>query len=322
MNHDHIVSHIHHGDLKSDSTLHVVGVISNPIRYHSRYRLFREWEKKMLATPNVKLHIVEAAFGDRHHEIAKGADNDLQLRITQEIWHKENMVNLGVKHLLPTDWRYMAWVDADVEFRDPSWALETLHQLQHYHVVQPWRSCADLGFWGQSMQQFESFCYVHRLGVPKQTNPSQPYKYAHSGFAWACDRYFWENTGGLMDFAILGSADHHMAFAMINEVGHSVHGKMSQDFKDRCNRWQDKAFAVTGGRLGFVNTRIEHFFHGPKKRRQYRERWQILIENDFQPTQDLMFDSQGVIKLVGKPRLLEECANYMRHRHEDSIEEY
>ncbi len=323
MNHNHIVNHIRHADLKSDSTLHVVGVMSNPMRYHSQLRLFREWEERMLATPNVKLHLVEAAFGDRHHEVTvSDKTNHLQLQITQEIWHKENMINLGVAHLLPKDWRYCAWIDTDVQFLDPNWAMETMQQLQHNHVVQPWRSCSDMGFYGQSMSQFQSFCYVHNLGVPKQWHPAQPYLYAHSGFAWACDRYFWENAGGLLDFAILGSADHHMAGALINEVHKTVHAGMSQDFKDRCTEWQRRAFRVTGGRLGFVNTHILHHFHGPKAKRRYRERWQILIDNKFQPTKDLMVDAQGVIRLVNKPELLQECANYFRQRHNDDISEY
>ncbi len=318
--HTHLCNQIKHPQLTRDNTLHVVGVISNPARYHSRYRLFKAWEERMLATPHVKLYVVEAAFGERAHEVTDPLNvQHLCLRTKQELWHKENMVNLGVKRLLPPDWRYMCWADCDVSWPNLNWAQECLQQLQHCPVVQPWHSCSDLGFYGQVLQTFYSFCHVHRLRVPKQCHPSQPYRYAHSGFAWACTRRFWENVGGLMDFPILGSADHHMAWAMINRVEDSVHGKMHDEFKRRAHEWQANAYRETGGTLGYVNTRIEHAFHGPKAKRQYRERWQILIDHAFNPATDLAYDEQGMLYVVGKPALLNDLHDYFHGRGEDEI---
>lgn len=320
---DHIVNHINQHHLRSDNTLHVIGVISNSVRYHSRYRLFREWYKEMLETPCVKVHVVELAFGDRHHECTEAGNPDhLQLRTNHEIWHKENMINRAVKHLLPRDWRYLCWSDCDVFWADKGWAQETLHQLQHYPVVQPWQDCLDLGPMGQVLKHHKSFCHVHQLGVKKQTHPGEPYMYPHSGFAWACTRHFWENLPGhgLMDFPILGSADHHMAWAMINRVDSSVHHKMADSFKRLCHEWQDSAYRVTQGHLGCTPGRIEHKFHGPKSRRFYRERWQILIDNKFDPDRDIGYDAQGLVQIIGKPQLEQDIHKYMRARHEDSIE--
>lgn len=322
MSHNHLVNHIRHHELKSDQTLHVIGVCTNPVRYHSRYRLFREWKAAMTETPNVKVYGVEAAFGDRHHEVTESNEGqDLQLRTHSEIWIKENMINLGVKYLLPRDWKYMAWVDADVFFRDPYWARETLHQLQHYSVVQPWSDCADLGPLGNISRHFRSFGYQHQRRKPKQMHPTQPYEYAHSGFAWACRRDFFEAANGLLDFAILGSADHHMAFAMIGEVKNTIHRGMSPGFFRRCFEFQDRVRRVTKDEVGFTPGRIEHMFHGPKARRYYRERWQLLVDSGFDPDTDLMYDPAGVIQLIGKPRLEQAIKMYNRSRFEDSIEE-
>ncbi len=322
--HQHLVSHVENKQLVTNNVLHVVGVISNTERYNSRYRLAREWIKEMSNTPHVKLYIVELAYGDRAFEITDPCNpNHLQLRTNQVLWHKENMINLGVKHLLPLDWKYMSWVDMDVFFRNPNWAQEAMHQMQSYPLIQPWSDAIDLGFQGNVLKHFQSFCWVHRKRLQKQTHPEQPYTYAHSGFAWACTRYFWENVKGLLDFSILGSADHHMAWASIGMVRFSVHKGMSQDFKNRCNEWQALACKVTNGDdIGVVKGRIEHGFHGPKARRRYRERWQILIDNNFEPSNDLRYNSAGLIKLHGKPHLAEEIREYMRCRHEDSIEDY
>jgi len=319
----HLVNHIKKSDLKSNNTLYVVGVISNPARFHSRYCIYRKWEEAMKATPNVKLVTVEAAFGDRQHEVTDEENPDnLQLRTRSEIWIKENMINLGFRKIVTQypDARYLAWVDCDVFFRDPNWAKEAIHQLQHFQIIQPWSDCLDLGPLGQVLQNFHSFGKQHQRRVPKQMHPDQPYQYAHSGFAWACTREFYENTHGLMDFAILGSADHHMAFACIGEVKNTIHNKMHPNFFKKCLEWQDKAMLITKGEVGYVVGRIEHMFHGPKGKRYYRERWDILVQNEFDPVKDIMYDVQGMTQLIGKPRLAAEIRNYNRSRAEDSIE--
>ncbi len=317
----HLVSHIRNPTLLNDNTLHVVSMVSNPVRFHRRYGLFRQYQAEMEATPNVKLHTVEVAYGDRPFEVTEaGNPRHLQLRTRQELWHKENAINLGVRHLVPREAKYIAWVDGDITFRNPEWAQETLHQLQHHPVVQPWQHVSDLGFEGDIMGTFDSFCSLYRRGIQIQTNPSEPYKYGHSGFAWACTRAFWEQAGGLMDFPILGSADHHMAWAMVGEVHKSVHGMMSEPFKRRCTEWQRRAYMLTKGNVGFVKGRIEHHFHGSKKNRQYRERWQLFIDHRFNPDSDLMYDQQGLLMLIGKPGLEQDIMRYMRHRNEDSID--
>jgi hypothetical protein len=321
---EHLVRQIKNPELATDNTLHVVSMISNPVRFNSRLRLFRDFMAEMNATKNVKLYVVEVAFGDCQFEVTeRGNPQHLQLKANQEIWHKENALNLGVKRLFPRNWNYMAWLDGDISFRNPGWALETIHQLQHYPVVQPWSDCVDLGPKGEILQHFQGFGYIHRIGVPKQTHPSQPYKYAHSGFAWACTRYFWENINGLMDFCILGSADHHMAFSLIGQVDRTIHHATTQPFKNRCLAWQKNACKITHGNdVGFVKGRIEHAFHGKKVNRKYRERWQIQIDSEYDPDADIAYDSQGLIYVLNKPKLLSDLRDYFRARQEDATEAY
>ena len=319
---DHIVSQIAHPELVSDSTLHVVAVLSNPERVHSRLRLFHEFCARMNATKNVALHVVECAYADRGFESTEADSKSLlHLRSDQEIWIKESMICLGVRHLLPSNWRYLCWCDSDVEFKNADWALETCHQLQHYKVLQPFSEAADLGPHGNALQLFRSFGSLNMRGERIQRHSEEPYKFGHTGYAWACRRGFYENVGGLMEFPILGSSDHHMAFALINEVDYSVHGKMTDSFKRRAREWQTNAYRETHGHIGYVPGLLLHAFHGPKGRRGYRSRWQILIDHKFDPDVDLRRDDQGLIRLVGKPHLEEDIKKYFRSRHEDSIEE-
>lgn len=319
---DHIVNQITKPHLVQDTTLHVIGVISNTSRYHSRYRLYRRWAEHMEGLPHVKAYTVEAAFGDRHHEVTEvGHLRHHQVRTRSEIWCKESLINLGVRHLLPTSWRYVAWVDCDVEFRDPSWALETMHQLQHFAVVQPWQNALDLGPHGNVMQTFSSFGYRYQQGGQMQAKATDPYPYGHCGFAWACTRAFWEAAGGLVDHAILGSADHHMAWACVGKVEQTIYGGISVGYGRRLREWQARASRASRGEVGYVPGRIEHSFHGAKRKRGYQTRWQILLRHGYDPDRDLVHDEQGLVQLVGKHGLEREIAKYNLSRHEDSIDE-
>lgn len=275
----------------------------------------------MLKTSNIKLYVVETAFGDRHFEVTDASNpNHLQLRTSQNIWHKENMINLGIRHLLPRDWKYVAWVDGDVYFQNDNWATETLHALQHYNLIQPWSEAIDMGPNGESLQMFRSFASLVAKGVTQQVNKTDPYPFGHPGFAYAATRTLLENTGGVMDFPVLGSADAHMAWGSINKVEMSMHDKMNPEFKRLANDWQTKAYQVTQGRIGYIPGTIHHAFHGPKTKRFYRERWQILVDHDYNPTADLRRDANGLIYIVGKPALVEDIHRYMISRQEDSIE--
>jgi hypothetical protein len=340
----HIVNQIRNPLLRNDSTLHVIRVISNPARYHSRYRLARKQEEFLKKCPNIKLYTVEAAFGDRHHEIVEQTDEThLKVYINDEIWIKENLINIGVEHLFPHDWKYMAWIDGDVIWNDENWAIEAMHQLQHYPVLQPWQDGLDLGVHGNIIGHYKSFgaqnfvefdaaldADIHgkkRIPIVSSMTPtsSMPYdnhqRYGHSGYAWCCTRTFWENAGGLLDFCILGSGDHNMATAMAGNVDFSIHPQMTDSFKTKCREWMYRVNRVNHKIIGYTHDRLEHFFHGPKKRRYYTERWKLLIHFKFDPVKDLMYDNQGILHLVGKPDLKTAIMHYNRSRHEDSIEE-
>jgi hypothetical protein len=116
------------------------------------------------------------------------------------------------------------------------------------------------------------------------------------------------------------SADHHQAFALINRAKDSIHAGMSPNFFRMIYDWQTLAHRNTNGFVGFCSGFIVHHFHGPKGRRLYRERWNILIDDKFDPVTNVTHDAQGLVTLINNPRLLHDCEKYMAHRHEDSIE--
>ena len=126
------------------ATLDVVSVVSNPIRYATRIKLYKEFMEYMAKEENIRHWTVEIAFGDRPFEVTEeGNPRHIRFRTYTELWHKENMINLAVQRF-PPNWEYIAWIDGDIRFARPDWAVETMHQLQHYQFVQMFSQARDM----------------------------------------------------------------------------------------------------------------------------------------------------------------------------------
>lgn len=311
----------------ADERLHVVCVVSNPVRYARRYELFREFERHMLAF-DVNLVVVELAFADRQFEVTHACNpNHVQVRGYSELWHKENLINIGLEHL-PKTWRYAAWVDADIQFASPYWVTETLNALQHYKVVQMFDTAIDLGPDGQALSMTKGFVASYLAGIPRPYRPSQlgGYYYGgggvwHSGYCWATRRSAIDALGRLIDWAILGAADHHMALALIGRADDTLPPGLHPNYREHLMAWQDRAERFIERDIGFVPGTILHGWHGKKRDRRYGSRWRILVENQYDPTRDVKYDWRGVLQLGGfKPRLRDAIRGYFRSRHEDSID--
>lgn len=315
----------------ADDRLHVIVPVSNPVRYVRRYELFREFERHILAF-NVQLHVVEAAFADRRFEVTEcGRSDHIQVRHYDELWIKENLINLGIESL-PRDWRYVAWIDGDIEFANNHWVEDTIAALQHYKVVQLFESAVDLGPNGEALTLTKGFVASYLQGIPRarRGDPgsygSGGYYYGgagawHSGYAWAARRSAIDALGRLIDWAILGAADHHMALALIGRATDSLPSGLHENYVQHLLAWQERAERFIERDVGYVPGTIAHHWHGKKRDRRYGSRWRILVENQFDPTRDVKHDWRGVLQLGRlKWKLRDDVRAYFRARHEDSID--
>lgn len=300
-----------------DSTLHVIAVVSNPVMFRSRYDLFKKFVTHM-ARFNVNLVIVELAFGHRDFVVTERDNpNHVQVRGSTELWHKENLINVGFQRL-PADWRYAAWIDADVDFVNLNWVHDTLNALQHHPVVQLFQDCVDAGPHGEIVQTHRSFGYQLSIG---EMNPGQGYTFPHPGFAWAIRRDAFDGLGRLIDFAILGAGDHHMAWAFVGDVQRSIPSGLSHSYLTKLAAFQARASHHVRGDVGYVPGMLVHHWHGKKRDRRYVERWSVLIENRYDPDTDIKLNHYGVLELEHhKPRLRDQIRLYMRQRNEDSVD--
>jgi hypothetical protein len=301
-----------------DSKLHVIMVISNPCQYARRYILAREFIKRMELETDIILYNVELAYGsDKFYVTDSKNKRHLQLRGGDcvPIWHKENMINIGIRKLLPSSWKAVAWIDADVEFENVHWASDTLKILNGCKdIVQIFSHAVDMDKAQNAMSIFPSFGFQLTKGRPYGGNGINMW---HPGFAWACTRRAYEKMGGLYERSVLGAGDHNMALSLIGNGEKSVNIATTQDYKDSVLDFESR---VRGLRLGYVPGVIRHYFHGSKKNRKYSERWKILVDCEYSPSEHMRIrKSDGLLVPTATcpPGLLAKIRNYFQERNED-----
>lgn len=344
--HDHPFPHPHYTDPEYDRVIStderalfwIICAISNPIRYKTRYALYRKFKKHVLHELHANLITVECAEGARDfqvtgHEFGSGdsvpfglSHIEVQLRRTSITWNKEEMMNIGLSRL-PLNAKYVMCCDADITFCNKNIVTETIHALQIHKLVQPFESCADLGPDGQVMSIHKSFAWCHDKGLEWRPNvPTKNgvtpdvdlsiYSYDeppinkrldaagdmgilwHPGYCMAFRRSVIDKIGGLLDVGILGASDHHMFGALIGKAHLTYPPSIHENYKKAVNTWETRAAKVIKQNIGFVPGTIFHGFHGSKRTRYYGSRWTVLIDNNFDPEIDLRRNISGVRELV------------------------
>jgi hypothetical protein len=296
-----------------DKILHVIMVVSNPCLYMRRYQLARQFILRMEKEKNIKLYIVELCYGDQTFILTqKNNPTHIQLRTKIPIWHKENMINVGVR-MLPPSWKAMAWIDADIEFESSTWALDTLKILNGYaDIVQLFSHAVDMDKNESAMHIATSAGYQYEKGSTNRIGIN----YWHPGYAWACTRKAYEKMGGLYENAILGSGDNIMLFSLVGNVEKALNESNHVSYKKDAIMFQER---VRQMRFSYVPGVIRHYYHGTKANRRYRERWQILIDHQYDPFLHLHKQKNGLLVPSEEcpPKLLEDIMQYFKDRNED-----
>lgn len=313
--------------------LYVITPVFNGQRFRSRWSLYEKFRDHVEAA-GAELWTVEVAFGDRAFAVTDPCNpRHLQLRTHHDLWTKEAAINAMVARL-PRVARYLAWIDADISFVRPDWVGEILHALQRYDFVQPFSEAYDLCPEYGLIQKHLGFAFCHLTGVPHPRPGHTPcYEYGggkqggvfqfHPGYAWACRRSAFDAVGGLIDFAILGAGDQHMAKCLVGRGADSVHPRIHPHYRELVLEWQRRAERYILRNIGFVPGAIHHHWHGPKIARRYASRWQVLVGNQFDPLHDIRRDWQGLWSLTVTDErtiaLRDEIRAYFAQRQEDAI---
>jgi hypothetical protein len=146
------------------------------------------------------------------------------------------------------------------------------------------------------------------------------------GLAWACTREAWDDVGGLIDFAVWGGGDWHMAHALIeNPYGMMMRKDLNPTYKGMVNAWMEKCKRDIRRNVGVVEGSIVHHWHGPKTDRGYNAKHELLSKIGFDPVRHLKRDFQGLWQLHDDGtesfiKLRDTMRVIAKERNEDSTE--
>lgn len=300
-----------------DDSLHVITVVSNPAMFARRFILTKQFLRRMEQESHVTVYVVELAYGSQKFYITDAKNpRHLQLRTETPLWHKENMINIGIRRLLPPKWKAVAWIDADVEFESGTWALDTLKVLNGYKdIVQVFSHCIDMEKDESAMRIFSGFGFQYDKRQPYSKDKTN---YWHPGYGWAMTRKAYDRIGGLYEYGILGSGDNIMSLSILEQGLKGVNVDSTDEYKESILSFQTKMKTL---RLGYVPGVIRHHYHGRKQDRKYTERWRILTDSFYNPREHLTKDAVGLmIPTAACPKeMITQIKEYFYARNEDDL---
>jgi hypothetical protein len=315
-------------------SIEVIAVVSNPMRYNSRYALYQKFAAQLKQQDcNPRLWTVELSHGMRPAQVTSSLDEQhLQLwtsALPGEIWHKENLINSALAFITQQDptWRYVAWIDADFLW-EPDALSKTIQALQHYDVVQMWSHLINQAPGGGILNNRVGTSYMFNYINNGPINMGKYPKWMGSpGGAWAARRESLNKLGSglgspLIDWGILGAGDFYFALAVTGALEGNLDLKFSEGYTDSLFIYQDNADNGIKRNVGCVENTVRHMWHGRAADRQYETRGQILTKYQFNPYTDLKRDVSGILQLVvNTPRqiqLRDACRKHFIARNEDA----
>ncbi len=325
---------------KVTEPLYAIVPLFNPWRHKSRWK-HTERALKHFHDSGAVIILVEIGFNRRDLVFAdSGLDGTaaecgilgtdpkfrhkyIGLHTKDELWLKENAVNVGVQHA-PYDWQQVCWLDADVHFVRPNWVGECIHKLQHYAFLQMFSHARDLGPNYEMMPE----TYPHANGVgfvqawqngtlrttitPEMTAELGENPLSHSstpelvagypghvfpGLAWACTRQAWDAVGGLIDIAIWGGADWHIAHCLVEKTEGMMRNDLHRNYQKVVNQFYQRCRTHIRRNVGVMEGSLLHHWHGRKTERGYNAKHSMLAKFGFDPLRHLKRDAQGLWQL-------------------------
>lgn len=247
----------------------------NPKRNLNRF--LRQMDRLRVPVYGIELAFPNIPF------VTEGREHWRQHRVNHRavLWQKEALLNHAARTMLPRDVDNIAFIDADIEFANTRFQLDTEMVLRHHPAV----------------QMFENARWTDRTGAVEKERTCVARDHldmaewrTHPGFAWAMTREFFGAIGGWYETAPLGAGDLAFCYAMEKrEIPTAYHRVCSDigfrnepDYRTYVERVRT---AMQGRTVGWTPGTVYHEWHGDFKDRRYSKRGEII--RDFDASQDI-----------------------------------
>ena len=272
----------------------------NPVGWTRRRANYHRFRRSL----TVPLVTVELSFGDTFELDEGDADILVRIRGRDVMWQKERLLNLAVAQV-PRACDKIAWIDCDVVFADDVWPARAARALDEQALVQLFTERCDLprdvgpDHPGARDRRASAESVVARI-LRGAAEPVDLYgadspieRGSTAGLAWAARRDTLERHG-LYDACIIGTGDRAILCAALGEFEHGMRSAaMHEPRRRHYLAWARPFHESIRGRVGNIDGRLYHLWHGDLRDRRYRLRHEQLAAFDFDPVADLSLDENG-----------------------------
>jgi len=257
-------------------------------------RYLYEWHKNFrnyVRSYGMNFQTVEVIFPGQEFQLTEtnNTPHDLQYNTEWIFAMRENLINVGVKHL-PEDWEYMSWVDQHIFWEDPYWFEKCIWLFAHHNIVHMLNGNHFYNLRNTTDYSLEGFgkLYNQYGSSFEQHNPIR-----QCGLAWGMRREIFEQLGGLLDICIGTKCDLYQNYAYMGSRYTSQ--TRNYEYAQAIGAWQDHAIKVYDRKLGYLDSRVYHFMHCIEgcKTSEYGLHVQALMEFNFNPRTDMTRDFEG-----------------------------
>lgn len=324
---------------RSHDELAVVSCFFNPGASRRRVDNYRAFLQGMRER-GVRCLVVELAFGDNPHAIDDYEDT-IQLRCDDILWHKERLLNIGIRRLLDEGARKIAWLDGDIRFDNGRWpevisaCLDRVNLCQVFEDVsvqlQP-RGAPVVAPSAISYFQHTGNFYTQQPRVLKGLLLGQ-HMAGQCGYGWAARAEVLEQAL-LFDKALVGGGDKLMLAATLERdldnprleattyskfhCQDCGHRNRSASYSRHFLQWAARWNRAVAGKVGFAPLHLRDMYHGKRSDRGYFTRLDILYRHGYDPVADLAEDDGGCFAWSSpKQAMHREVEAYFLSRRED-----
>ena len=182
--------------LFDEETLYIILVVNNAIKNNNKINMYQTLRANLEKYDNVSLITVECAFlglpfilTEPHFE-----PYNIQIRTDSPIHLKYNLINIAIAKL-PRNFKYLAWVDVNIDFINKEWVDEALENLKKYKLIKLYDEVLLIGKngedFGPEVLKKKDRNSLVKFNKPQIKNPTN-----NPGNAWAFDRNIIEKFNG------------------------------------------------------------------------------------------------------------------------------
>jgi hypothetical protein len=322
-----------------DRELAVVSCFFNPGGSKRRVSNFQAFLASIRKS-GVRCLVVELAFGNNEFSIVDHEDV-IQLRTNNVLWHKERLLNIGIRKLLSEGYRKIAWLDGDIVFEDPHWPSEIASRLEQANLCQVFSTIGIQSHEsGPPMVAFSAVRYFREYDE-LYMQPARKGRHmlrgvlkgGQSGFGWAARAEVLEKVL-LFESAVVGGGDKLMFIASLADnfsdprfegltqsklaCGSCGHRNHSVAYRAHFADWARQWSAAVNGAVDYARLHIRDMYHGTRGDRGYMTRHDIIYKHEFDPAVDLVRDAAGCLAWAeGRDQMRQGVEAYFLSRRED-----